>query len=132
MSFNSYTSIMNIKNIMGISTIAAVLMTLGCVLLILGTIPVENHIEGNTLTIKYIIGKKEIDLTEAKFLPVPEEAKHNLIRTGGTSIGKIRSGNFMNSKTRTKFKFYLTGKGQQVYFEIGDKKYLVDDVSVPE
>ena len=132
MSFNSLTIIMKIKSIMGISTIAAVLITLGCVLLILGTIPVKNHIEGNTLTIKYIIGKKDIDISEAKFLPVPEEARHHLVRIGGTSIGKIRCGNFMNARTKTKFKFYLTGKGKQVYFEIGDKKYLVDNVTVPE
>ena len=33
----------------------------------------------------------------------------------------------MNTKTINKYIFYLTGKGEQVYFEIGDKKYLVDD-----
>ena len=37
----------------------------------------------------------------------------------------------MNTKTKTKFKFYLTGKGERHYFEIGDKKYLVDDITVP-
>jgi len=33
----------------------------------------------------------------------------------------------MNTRTKNKYIFYLTGKGKQVYFEIGDKKYLVDD-----
>lgn len=53
---------------------------------------------------------------------------HNIIRVGGTSIGKKHSGNFMNTKTKNKYIFYLTGKGEQVYFEIGDKRYLVDDL----
>ncbi len=42
------------------------------------------------------------------------------------SIGKIKSGNFKNIKTRNKYIFYLTGNGQRVYFEVGDKRYLVD------
>ena len=78
---------------------------------------------------KFIIGKDVIDLTNAKFLPVPEDVNHNIIRVGGTSIGKIRSGNFKNTKTGTKYKFFLTGKGEKVYFEIGDKKYLVDGLA---
>lgn len=117
---------------MTISTIATVLITLGCVLFIFASIPVENKIEGNTFTVKFMLGKDKIDITDAKFLPVPEEALHNIIRVGGTSIGKIRSGNFMNTKTKARFKFYLTGKGEKVYFEVGGKKYLVDGVSVPE
>jgi hypothetical protein len=36
----------------------------------------------------------------------------------------------MNTKTRTKYKFYLTGKGERTYFEIGSEKYLVDGVSL--
>ena len=35
----------------------------------------------------------------------------------------------MNTQTRTRYFFYLTGKGQNTYFEIGDKKYLVDGLS---
>ena len=35
----------------------------------------------------------------------------------------------MNTKTRTRYKFFLTGHGERVYFEIGDKKYLVDGLS---
>ena len=72
------------NRIMGISTIAGILITIGAILLILGTIPVEN-----------IFGKKH-------------------------------SGNFMNTRTRAKYKFYLTGKGEKTYFEIGKDKYLVD------
>lgn len=114
--------------IMGISTIAGVLITIGVVLLVLGTVPMKNNLEDNTLTIKFIIGKKVIDMTDAKFYPVPEDATHNIIRVGGTSLGKKHSGNFMNTRTKTKYLFYLTGKGEKVYFEIGDKKYLVDDI----
>ena len=53
---------------------------------------------------------------------------HNIIRTNGTSVGSKKSGHFMNTKTKNKYLFYLTGKDEQVYFEIGDKKYLVDDL----
>lgn len=112
------------------SAIAGILITLGCVLLVLGTIPVKNTYNGKTLTVKYIIGKKVIDMTEAKFLPVPEEVHHNILRVGGTSIGRIRSGNFVNTRNKTRYKFYLTGKGKEIYFEIGDQKYLVDGIDV--
>ena len=118
------------KKIMWTSAIAGILITLGCVLLVLGTIPVKNTYNGKTLTVKYIIGKKVIDMTEAKFLPVPEEVHHNILRVGGTSIGRIRSGNFVNTRNKTRYKFYLTGKGKEVYFEIGDQKYLVDGIDV--
>ena len=120
------------KRIMTITLLATVLIIGGTILLILGTIPVKNTLDGNTLTVKYIIGKDTIDMTDAHFMPIPDEVNHNIIRIGGTSIGKIHSGNFMNMKTKTKYKFYLTGKGERHYFEIGDKKYLVDDITVPE
>ena len=117
------------KRIMGTSRLAGILIVLGCVLLVLSTLPIHNEIKDNKLTVKFIIGKDVIDLTNAKFLPVPEDVNHNIIRVGGTSIGKIRSGNFKNTKTGTKYKFFLTGKGEKVYFEIGDKKYLVDGLA---
>lgn len=119
------------KRIMTITLLATVLIIGGTILLILGTIPVKNTLDGNTLTVKYIIGKDTIDMTDAHFMPIPDEVSHNIIRIGGTSIGKIHSGNFMNMKTKTKYKFYLTGKGERHYFEIGDKKYLVDDITAP-
>ena len=121
---------MNIKKIMSISLVSGILITLGAVLLVLSTIPVENKLEGDTLTVKFILGKKVIDMTGAKFYPVPVETSQHIIRVGGTSIGNKHSGNFMNVKTRTKYHFYLTGKGEKVYFEIGDKKYLVDGISL--
>ena len=114
---------------MSVSFIAGVLITLGAVLLVLGTVPMENTLEGNTLTVRFIIGKKSIDMTDAKYYPVPQEATQHLIRVGGTSIGRKRSGNFKNMKTGTKYKLFITGKGEKVYFEIGDKKYIVDDIS---
>lgn len=114
---------------MTITLLATILIIGGTVLLILGTVPVKNTLEGNTLTIHFILGKETIDMTDARFMPIPDEVSHNIIRIGGTSIGRIQSGNFMNTKTKTKYKFYLTGKGEKRYFEIGDKKYLVDDIN---
>lgn len=121
---------MNTKKTMLTSVIAPTLIVVGAVLLILGTFPVENHIEGNNLVVKFVIGKKTIDISNAVVMPIPEEVKHNIIRVGGTSIGKKHSGNFMNTKTRTKYKFYLTGKGERTYFEIGNDKYLVDGIDL--
>ena len=117
------------KGIMWTSTLSGILIALGCVLLVLSTLPMHNEIKDDKLIVKFIIGKEVIDLKDAKFLPVPEEATHNIVRVGGTSIGKIHSGNFRNTKTGTKYKFYLTEKGEKVYFEIGDKKYLVDGLN---
>ena len=114
---------------MTITLLATILIIGGTALLVLGTVPVKNTYDGKTLTVNFIIGKQTIDMADAQFIPVPDEVNHHIIRVGGTSIGKIHSGNFMNTKTKTKFKFYLTGKGERRYFEIGDKKYLVDGFS---
>ena len=118
------------KNIMLTSTLAAVLITVGVILLVLGTLPMENKVEGKNLVVKFVIGKKIIDISDAVVMPVPDEVNHNIIRIGGTSLGKKHSGNFMNIKTKTKYKFYLTGKGERTYFEIGSDKYLIDGVSI--
>ena len=122
----------NIKNkkIMLTSTLAAILITVGAVLLVLGTLPMENKVEGKNLVVKFVIGKKVIDISDAVVMPVPDEVNHNIIRVGGTSVGKKHSGNFMNTKTKTKYKFYLTGKGERTYFEIGSDKYLIDGISI--
>lgn len=117
------------KRIMTITLLATILIIGGTVLLVLGTVPVKNTYDGKTLTVHFIIGKETIDMTDAHFMPIPDEVNHHIIRIGGTSIGKKHSGNFMNTKTKTKFKFYLTGKGERHFFEIGDKKYLVDDIN---
>lgn len=118
------------KKIMLTSTLAAVLITVGAVLLVLGTLPMENKVEGKNLVVKFVVGKKIIDISDAVVMPVPDEVNHNIIRVGGTSVGKKHSGNFMNTKTKTKYKFYLTGKGERTYFEIGSDKYLVDGVYI--
>ena len=112
------------------STLAAILITIGAVLLVLGTLPMENKVEGKNLVVKFVIGKKVIDISDAVVMPVPDEVNHDIIRVGGTSIGKKHSGNFMNTKTKTKYKFYLTGKGERTYFEIGSDKYLIDGISI--
>ena len=112
------------------STLAAILITIGAVLLVLSTLPMENKVEGKNLVVKFVIGKKVIDVSDAVVMPVPDEVNHNIIRVGGTSIGKKHSGNFMNTKTKTKYKFYLTGKGERTYFEIGSDKYLIDGISI--
>ena len=114
------------KKIMWVPILSAVLITVGVILLILGTMPMHNEINGKTLTVKYIIGQDTIDLSDAHFYPVPDEATHHIIRVAGTSLGKKQSGRFMNTQTKTIYRFYLTGKGKRKYFEIGDKKYLVD------
>ena len=118
------------KTIMWTSILAPILIVIGVTLLILGSLPMKNTIEDNTLTVNFVIGKKLIDVTDAKFLPVPDDVDKNLIRTNGTSVGKIKSGHFKNTKTKNKYIFYLTGKGERVYFEIGDKKYLIDNMGV--
>ena len=117
------------KRIMWASVLASILIVMGVNLLVLGSIPVKNTIENNTLIVNFIIGKKVIDVTDAKFLPVPDDVNKNLIRTNGTSVGKKKSGHFKNTKTKNKYIFYLTGNGERVYFEIGDKKYLLDNVN---
>ena len=117
------------KRIMWASVLASILIVIGVNLLVLGSIPIKNTIENNTLIVNFIIGKKVIDVTDAKFLPVPDDVDKNLIRTNGTSVGKKKSGHFKNTKTKNKYIFYLTGNGERVYFEIGDKKYLVDNVN---
>ena len=118
------------KRIMWTSILAPILIVMGVTLLVLGSIPVKNSIQDNTLSVTFVIGKKVIDITGARFLPVPDDVDRNLIRTNGTSVGKKHSGYFMNTKTRTKYIFYLTGKGERTYFEIGSDKYLVDDVNL--
>ena len=115
--------------IMTTSFLATAIILIGVTLLILGTIPTKNSLEGNTLTVHFLIGRKVIDMTDARFLPVPDDVDHNLIRTNGTSVGKKNSGHFKNTKTKNKYIFYLTGNGEKVYFEIGDKKYLVDNIN---
>ena len=113
---------------MMIPVLAVVLIVAGVTLLVLGTVPMKNTLENDTLTVHYMLGKESINISGAHFLPVPDEVNHNIIRIGGTSIGKRHSGNFMNTKTKTKYKFYLTGNGEKKYFELGDKKYLVDGI----
>ena len=121
---------MNTKKIMLISVIAPVLIIVGVVLLVLGSLPVDNNVEGNNLVVNFVIGKKTIDISDAVVMPIPEDVNHNIIRVGGTSVGKKHSGNFMNTKTKVKYQFYLTGKGHRTYFEINGSKYLVDGVSI--
>ena len=110
------------------SAFATAIILIGVTLLVLGSIPTKNTIEGNTLTVHFIIGKKVIDITGAKFMTVPDDVDRNLIRTNGTSVGKKKSGHFKNTKTKNRYIFYLTGNGERLYFEIGDKKYLIDNV----
>lgn len=121
---------MKTSSIMWITALATALIIAGVTLLILGSLPMQNTVEGKDLIVKFVIGKKVIDISDAVVKPIPEDATHHIIRVGGTSAGKKHSGNFMNTKTKTKYQFYLTGKGERTYFEIGDKKYLVDGVTL--
>ena len=117
------------KRIMWASVLASIVIVMGVNLLVIGSIPVKNTIENNTLIVNFIIGKKVIDVTDANFLPVPDDVDKNLIRTNGTSVGMKKSDHFKNTKTKNNYIFYLTGNGERVYFEIGDKKYLIDNVN---
>ena len=119
---------MNIKAVMWTSMLGTILIVVGAVLLVLGSLPIKNTVEGNELVVRFVIGKKTIDISDAVFMPVPDEVNHNIIRVCGTSIGKKRAGNFKNTRTKVKYKFYLTGKGKRTYFEIGDDRYLVDGI----
>ena len=110
------------------SILAPILIVMGVTLLVLGSLPVKNSIQDNTLSVTFVIGKKVIDITGARFLPVPDDVDSNLIRTNGTSVGKKKSGHFKNTKTKNRYIFYLTGNEERVYFEIADKKYLIDNV----
>ena len=40
------------------SILAPVLIVAGVALLVLGSLPMENRLDGDTLTVKFIIGKK--------------------------------------------------------------------------
>ena len=118
------------KIIMWIQILSGILIFAGVLLLILTSIPVKNTLDGNTLTVDYILGKRVVDVSDAVFMPVPDDALHNIIRLNGTSRGKRCSGKFMNIKSKRKYTFYLTGKGERLYFEIGNKRYLVDGIAV--
>lgn len=116
---------------MWIQVLSGFLIFAGVLLLLLSSIPMKNSLEGNTFTVNYILGKRVVDTSDAKFLPLPDDALHNIIRLNGTSIGKKCSGKFMNIKSRRKYTFYLVGKGEKLYFEIGDRRYIVDGVALP-
>ena len=55
------------------SILAPILIVMGVTLLVLCSFPIKNTIEDNTLTVNFIIGKKVIDVSGAKFLPVPDD-----------------------------------------------------------
>ena len=48
------------KRIMWASVLSSILIVMGVNLLVLGSIPVKNTIENNTLIVNFIIGKKVI------------------------------------------------------------------------
>ena len=63
------------KRIMWTSILAPILIVMGVTLLVLGSIPIKNSIEDNTLIVHFVIGKKVIDITDARFLPVPDDVE---------------------------------------------------------
>ena len=54
------------KGIMWTSIFAPILIVIGVTLLVLSSLPINNIIEDNTLTVNFVIGKKVIDVTDAK------------------------------------------------------------------
>lgn len=117
------------KQTMFIPIIGLMLIVIGIIMLILGTVPTKNELKDDTLIVHFIIGRKTIDMKGAQLMPVPDEATHNIIRIFGASIGKKHSGHFMNYKTKTKYLFYLTGEGEKVFFKNNNKNYLIDGLS---
>ena len=110
-----------------IAAVFAIAVAALSAVLVLGTLPARNEVKGNEIITHYVLGNKTaIDISNAVFGEIPEEAKSHLIRVGGTSLGRFHSGNFKNTQTGDKFKFYLNGKGTRVYFEADGIKYLVD------
>lgn len=110
-----------------LNAIIAGIIVLGSLGLVLWSIPVRNQVKDNEIVVRFALGSRmKFDLSEVIFKPVPESATRNLIRTNGTSLGKIQSGHFKNTKTGDKFLFYFTGKGQKVCFELDGKTYIVD------
>ena len=49
---------MNVKKIMWVSVLSALMIVAGVVLLVLSTLPMENKLEGNDLIVKFVIGKR--------------------------------------------------------------------------
>ena len=113
-------------SLMWTTTIIIALIIIAAAYLVISTVPMKNEINAKTLTTHFILGKKTLDISHAVFKPVPEDACNNIIKVYGTSIGKKMFGRFKNYKTKTKYYFILTGNGDKKYFEMGDKKYLID------
>ena len=65
---------------------------MACALLVLSTLPSKNIIDGNTLMTRYVMGNRStVDIEGVEFSPIPDEAKHNHIRTNGTSLARKHS-----------------------------------------
>lgn len=116
--------------LMWTSTIVIAVIIIAAVYLVVSTVPMKNEINGKTLTTHFILGKTSLDLSDAVFKPVPEDACSKIIKVYGTSIGNKMFGRFKNYKTKSKYYFILTGIGEKTYFEIGDKKYLIDGIKI--
>ena len=54
------------KRIMWTSILAPILIVIGVTLLVLGSLPIKNAFENNSLTVNFVIGKKVIDVTMGK------------------------------------------------------------------
>lgn len=116
------------KTRINLSKTATVLIILAAVVLLFATLPVENRIEDQTLTVKFMIGKKQIDLSGAEVHPVPNGFLDDLKRLSGSNMGKIKSGRFKNVRTDSVYQVYVSGKGELRYINSGDRDYIVDIV----
>ena len=54
------------KRIMWTSILAPILIVIGVTHLVLGSLPIKNAFENNSLTVNFVIGKKVIDVTMGK------------------------------------------------------------------
>ena len=73
-----------------IAAVFAIAVAALSAVLVLGTLPARNEVKGNEIITHYVLGNKTaIDISNAVFGEIPEEAKSHLIRVGGTSLGRF-------------------------------------------
>ena len=109
------------------SVIFSIVVVIGVTIGVSGTLPAKNTIKDDVLTTRYMLGtSKKLDISGVKFEPVPEDAKDNLIRTNGTSLGRKHNGHFKNIRTGRRFVFRITGNGERMFFVKDGVNYVVD------
>ena len=76
---------------MTITILGTALIIAGASLLILGTLPMQNTVEEKDLVVKFVIGKKVIDISDAVVKPIPEDVKTHFRATANHPTGTGQS-----------------------------------------